>query len=251
MFCPVVFAGLYGLLVFLAGCGAHVHHRVEKGETLYSIGFYYGHDYQDIAKWNNIPAPYLIKEGQWLIVAPPENKEWEGGQNQTPSTLNKHNNNSSRQSSKTGNNTNNRPVKSQTEVTEDFTDRASPVSKWSWPTQGSTVEPIRKFSKHSKGIDIAGQLGQPVYSTAAGKVVYSGSGLIGYGKLIIVKHNKTYLSAYAHNQQMLVKEGDIVKQGQQIAKMGKSPQNSVMLHFEIRRNGKPIDPLSLLERQFR
>jgi lipoprotein NlpD len=116
---------------------------------------------------------------------------------------------------------------------------------WSWPATGRV---IGGFSENAnlKGIDIAGKAGQPVLASAAGKVVYAGSGLRGYGKLIIIKHNKTYLSAYAHNREILVKEGQQVAKGQQVAEMGDSDSDQVKLHFEIRRLGKPIDPTKFL-----
>lgn len=115
---------------------------------------------------------------------------------------------------------------------------------WAWPTQGNV---IRGFSEQNKGIDIAGKAGQPVVAAADGKVVYSGSGLRGYGKLIILRHDKTYLSAYAHNSQLLVKEGQSVKKGQKIAEMGNTDADQVKLHFEIRQLGKPVDPSKYLE----
>jgi len=115
---------------------------------------------------------------------------------------------------------------------------------WAWPTQGSV---LRGFSEQNKGIDIAGKAGQPVNAAADGKVVYSGSGLRGYGKLIILRHDKTFLSAYAHNSQLLVKEGQSVKKGQKIAEMGNTDADQVKLHFEIRQLGKPVDPSKFLE----
>ena len=114
---------------------------------------------------------------------------------------------------------------------------------WSWPTVGKVVAP---FSDSSKGLDIGGKLGQPVLAAGSGKIVYAGTGLRGYGKLVIIKHNKTYLSAYAHNNQLLVKEGDNVKKGDRIAEMGNSDAEQVKLHFEIRRFGKPVDPIKYL-----
>ncbi|WP_269532330.1 peptidoglycan DD-metalloendopeptidase family protein [Chitinimonas sp. BJYL2] len=114
---------------------------------------------------------------------------------------------------------------------------------WSWPTVGRVIGP---FSESSKGIDIAGKLGQPVLAAGGGKVVYAGTGLRGYGKLIIIKHNKTYLTAYAHNSQLLVKEGATVKKGDKIAEMGNSDADQIKLHFEIRRFGKPVDPTKYL-----
>jgi lipoprotein NlpD len=116
---------------------------------------------------------------------------------------------------------------------------------WGWPAKGKVV---MQFSESTslKGIDIAGSAGQPVTASASGKVVYAGSGLRGYGKLIIIKHNDAYLSAYAHNRDILVKEGQQVVKGQKIAEMGNTDSDQVKLHFEIRRQGKPVDPLRYL-----
>jgi lipoprotein NlpD len=116
---------------------------------------------------------------------------------------------------------------------------------WAWPAKGKVVA---QFSEATslKGIDIAGSAGQPVTASAGGKVVYAGSGLRGYGKLIIIKHNDAYLSAYAHNRDILVKEGQQVSKGQKIAEMGNTDTDQVKLHFEIRRQGKPVDPLRYL-----
>lgn len=116
-------------------------------------------------------------------------------------------------------------------------------AEWIWPVQGKV---IASFNENNKGIDIAGKSGQPVYAANSGKVVYSGTGLRGYGKLIIIKHDKTFLSAYAHNRHLLVKEGDDVKKGQKIAEMGNTDADQVKLHFEIRRFGKPVDPITYL-----
>jgi lipoprotein NlpD len=115
--------------------------------------------------------------------------------------------------------------------------------EWIWPAKGKVLE---GFSESTKGIDIAGKPGQSVTASAGGKVVYSGAGLRGYGKLIIIKHNNTYLSAYAHNSKLLVKEGQTVTKGQKIAEMGNTDASLVKLHFEIRKNGKPVDPLKHL-----
>ncbi len=116
---------------------------------------------------------------------------------------------------------------------------------WMWPTQGRVIAEFSE-AKSSKGVDIAGTAGQAVYAAAAGKVVHSGSGLRGYGKLVIIKHNAMYLSAYAHNQQILVKEGQAVARGQKVAEMGSTDAEQVALHFEIRQMGKPVDPLKYL-----
>jgi lipoprotein NlpD len=117
--------------------------------------------------------------------------------------------------------------------------------EWVWPAKGKVVGSFSETA-NLKGIDIAGNAGQPVVASAAGTVVYAGTGLRGYGKLIIVKHNKTYLSAYAHNRDILVKEGEKVAKGQKIAEMGNTDASEVKLHFEIRRQGKPMDPTRYL-----
>jgi lipoprotein NlpD len=119
---------------------------------------------------------------------------------------------------------------------------------WRWPAQGRLLRRFDSNGTGKKGIAIGGRLNSPVVAAAGGRVVYRGSGLVGYGRLIIVKHNNNYLSAYGHNQELLVDEGDQVRAGQLIARMGSSGTNQVMLHFEIRQNGKPVDPLKLLPR---
>ena len=115
---------------------------------------------------------------------------------------------------------------------------------WAWPAGGSVVKPFD--DAHSKGLAIAGKSGDPVLAAADGRVVYAGSGLRGYGNLVIVKHNATYLTAYAHNQTLLVKEDQNVRRGQKIAEMGSTDADRVQLHFEIRKQGKPVDPAKLL-----
>ncbi len=244
-----VFKRLYPFLlgVALVSCGSLVHHRVEKGDTLYSIGFYYGQDYKDIAKWNNIEEPYSISVGQWLRVAPP-NKEWWEEEKQK--------NNKAAPASKSkitrpvaNTKKNSRLATRRVVVADPEAGRVPPIKKWIWPTRGKLVQDKQNRSASRNGINIEGNRGQPIVAAASGRVVYSGSGLVGYGNLIIIKHNKTYLSAYAHNQTMLVKEGETVRQGQKIALMGKTRDNRVQLHFEIRKNGKPVDPLRLLDKR--
>lgn len=123
---------------------------------------------------------------------------------------------------------------------------ANSIADWIWPTAGKLLS---SFSKNSKGVKISGQAGQPILASAAGEVVYSGHGLRGYGNLIIIKHDNTFLSAYAHNSKLLVKEGEAVVKGQKIAEMGNTDTDTVQLHFEIRKNGKPVDPLQYLPNQ--
>lgn len=121
-----------------------------------------------------------------------------------------------------------------------------PDAEWIWPTTGKLLS---SFSKNSKGVKISGQVGQPIVASAAGEVVYSGHGLRGYGNLIIIKHNNTFLSAYAHNSKILVKEGEAVTKGQKIAEMGNTDTDTIQLHFEIRKHGKPVDPMEYLPNQ--
>ena len=125
--------------------------------------------------------------------------------------------------------------------------KLQPVSRWRWPSAGKVVRTYS--SNRHKGIDIAGKRGDPVKAVAAGKVVYAGTGVTGYGSLLIIKHNDTYLSAYGHNERLLVSENMNIQAGQQIATMGSSGTDTVKLHFELRRRGQPIDPLTLLPRR--
>lgn len=198
-------------------------HTVTRHETLYSIAWRYGLDYRYLAKRNRISSPYPIHVGQTIFLT----------NRKLPSTI------QSREPAISALRT---PVmqKKPTHIEKEPT---ASVSNWQWPAKGSV---IGTFSSLNKGINIGGQLGEPVVSTAAGKVVYSGDGLTGYGNLIIIKHNSTFLTAYAHNSVVFVSEGQWVKKGQKIAEMGKTGTNRIMLHFEIRRNGKPVNPLQYL-----
>ena len=123
---------------------------------------------------------------------------------------------------------------------------AAQGTEWGWPAQGKVISGFSE-NAYLKGIDIAGKMGEPILASAPGKVVYTGSGLRGYGKLIIIKHDKTFLSAYAHNSKILVKEGQEVRKGEEIGEMGDSDASQVMLHFEIRKYGKPVDPMNYLK----
>ena len=218
-------------------------HRVGKGESLYAIAWIYNLDYQDIAAWNTIAEPYTIYPGQQLRLfsnGQPVSSRKTPKPNPRPQYTKP-----SRTHTPTSSPTKKvvakprvKPRKSTVKYT------GANVKRWQWPSKGKV---IGKFSKSGgKGINIQGRRGQPVISSAPGRVVYSGSGLRGYGKLIIIKHNSRYLSAYAHNQELQVGEGDIVKAGQQIAQMGNSESRVVKLHFEIRRDGKPVNPLQHL-----
>ena len=239
----------------------HKSHRVVKGETLYSIAWYYGYDYRQVALWNEIDYPYLIKPNQTIQLQPSlvwrasNNTEIKHGKRATPSSkqLTQGKTKAAKQPKMS-----NRQKRAQTQWTKKKksvkkkTSYRSPKKypsriKWLWPTRGKTAY---RFSNKSgkKGLGISGKKGQRIVAAAAGRVVYSGSGLRGYGKLIIIKHNDTYLSAYANNKKILVKGQQKVKSGEHIADMGSNSANKNILHFEIRKNGKPVNPINYLPR---
>ena len=207
------------------------YHVVATGDTLYSIAWRYGFDYRNLARWNNISSPYVIYPKQVIRLKPQT-----GPATKQPQT---------------------KPSASQKQATRKTTEKnTTTVSKrptkrivlnWQWPTRGSIIKSDAPTSK--KGIDISGKLGQSITAAASGEVVYSGSGLLGYGKLIIIKHNDTFLSAYAHNEKILVKEGDKVTTGDKIATMGIGNNGKPILHFEIRQDGQPVSPLNHLPKQ--
>ncbi len=202
------------------------YHTVQKGETLYSIAWQYGHDYRTVARWNDLPRSYTIYPGQKLRVRPPDGT--------APSTS---------ASKSTSTKPARRPAKTRSTMT------ASGAPQWRWPTRGTVISHFKAGDPTRQGIDISGKRGQPIIAAAGGRVVYSGNGLRGYGNLVIIQHNETYFSAYAHNQKVLVKENERVKSGQRIADMGNSGTDRVMLHFEIRRNGRPSNPLQYLPKK--
>ena len=225
------------LSLVLAGCGlskvfapiqeagkprqAPEFYVIQPGDTLYKIAFEHGVDYRDLAAWNGISDIHFIRAGERLRLLPsrlPASKPAPGWSpaGKAPPSL-------------------------------DPTDSEFEVKTWIWPAHGRLLAAYNEMTGN-KGIDIAGGLGGPVMAAAAGKVVYVGEGLRGYGKLIIIKHNQSTLSAYAHHSRILVREGQFVAQGQKIGEMGDSDADRVKLHFEIRRYGRPQDPLSFLPR---
>ncbi len=200
------------------------HYRVRAGDTLYSIAFRHNLDYRELARWNGIGESYLIVPGQLLRLTPPS----AGGPAAAgpPSRP---------------------PVREPTAPARGTPPAAeAPASRlaWQWPLQGAIVNRFNPPS--SKGIDLAGEYGQPVLAAAAGRVVYSGEALKGYGQLIIIKHDDTWLTAYGYNKRRLVQEGDTVNAGDRIAEVGYGPGRQGMLHFEVRRRGRPVDPLTVL-----
>ena len=184
-------------------------YTVRSGDTLYSIARRFGLDSRELARWNQLGDGSLIYPGQRLRLGPG------GGAARAPTS----------------------PLGRPTDV---------PVGDWRWPTDGPVLAGFGTSQKTASGIHIGGRLGQPVIAAAAGEVVYAGSGLPGYGKLLIVRHNASFLSAYGHNEALLAREGERVTAGQPIASLGLGPGQQPLLHFEIRRNGEPVDPLVYL-----
>jgi len=255
-------------------------YTVQKGDTLYSIALDHGLGYRDLLEWNGIDNPNVIKIGQQLKLTSPSQPTQVAAVKPSVAVAKLPANTDTlkiepkalklpysekalvqlqQQSAETSPSpspasaamvkldpalgkivkVDAKPLPPATEADIDDDERI----EWAWPTIGKM---LGGFSESAKGVNIAGKLGQPVLASAAGKVVYSGSGLRGYGKLIIIKHNNTYLSAYAHNSQILAKEGQAVSKGQKIAEMGNTDTDMVKLHFEIRKLGKPVDPIKYL-----
>jgi lipoprotein NlpD len=228
------------LLLLLGGCSYHSlapvsdrhqpYHTVEKGETLYSIAFRYGLDYRKVATLNHLRAPYKIHPHQRLSLVAKTRRPLKKALISKKRPLMRHA----------------KLAPHVTTIVKKLKLRIASSIAWRWPTHGTIISQFSPSIAGNNGIDIAGQYGQLIYTTAPGIVVYCGSGLRGYGQLIIIKHNDELLSAYAHNSQVLVKEGMAVKTGQAIAKMGNTDSKRIKLHFEIRLAGKPIDPLIYL-----
>ena len=228
---------------------------VEPGNTLYAVAFRLGMDYRTLASLNNIDPPYVIKVGQALKTAPDaapgsvpaaaEANPPEAIAMQRVSETNAKNAAGSATATAKPAATQSEPSPPSHSLSTAKTPTPNaPVDRWFWPAEGA-VSHAYSAERH-KGIDLVGERGSPVMATAAGVVVYAGTGVTGYGALLIVKHNDTYLSAYGHNDALLAAEGQQVDAGQVIARMGSTSSDSVKLHFEIRRNGRPVNPTSLL-----
>lgn len=225
-------------------------YTVRRGDTLYSIAWRYDIDTQELARWNGIAPPYTIYPGQRLRMSAPlaaaqDNASQGAARPSTPAPRTPPMHQAPAGKPATGAAT---PAPRTTLPVPDESRPASAL-RWQWPADGAVIRTFSADAAGKKGIAIAGSPGQPIRASADGTVVYSGSGLIGYGQLIIVNHNKNFLSAYAHNQRILVKEGDRVAAGQQIAELGSTGTDRPMLHFEIRLNGKPVDPLGYLPKR--
>lgn len=227
---------------------------VKRGDTLYSIAFRFGWDWKALAARNNIYSPFVIVPGQvvrfsnsgqaTVAAKAPVNTRKSPASVRAPVTV---------AAKKPVVAAQTRPVTAAKPVipvtTTKQTVAAGQQGKWLWPADGTLVGMFSSNTSLNKGIDIAGKLGQPIVATANGSVVYAGSGLRGYGELVIIKHNDTFISAYGHNRRLLVNEGQVVKAGQQIAEMGSTGTEQVKVHFEIRRQGKPVDPLQYLPKR--
>lgn len=228
---------------------------VRPGDTLYSIAFRFGWDWKTLAAHNGIGPPYLLRPGDYIRFDGPLKGQATSRQTVASSS---------------------RPVAPAKPAPKPSPTTKPPVvakpgsatvasssssqnggkatagkstGNWTWPATGTMVGRFAPNGSLNKGIDIAGELGQPVFAASDGLVVYAGSGLRGYGELLIIKHDDVYVSAYGHNRRLLVREGQQVKAGQTIAEMGSTGTDRVKLHFEIRRQGKPVDPLQYLPRR--
>jgi len=235
------------------------YYKVKKGETLYSIAWRANSDVRTLAELNKISSPYNIFPGQKLIVA--QKKTSKPSQASSDKSYAKNSNKSSSSTSQNSVKKVVAPNKKQEygktvsgeKVNKKSTSQSSPFStkvrEWQWPANGKVIARFSTAQQGNKGIDIAGRRGDKVKAAADGKVVYAGSALRGYGQLIIVKHNDDYLSAYAHNDKILVKEKQLVKTGDVIASMGDTDAQRVMLHFEVRFRGKSVNPMKYLPKK--
>jgi lipoprotein NlpD len=223
-------AGVVNLPLGAENAGKPGYYTIKPGDSLIRIGMENGQNWRDLARWNQLESPNRIEVGQVIRVIPPVS----GGGSAVPMAVA----------------TPVPPVGVGSVATPPVTPPKSVVDEihWLWPITTGSVLTGFDDSKN-KGIDIGGKLGDAVLAAADGRVVYAGSGLRGYGNLVILKHNDTFLSAYAHNQTILVKEDQTVTKGQKIAEMGQSDSDRVKLHFEIRRQGKPVDPALYLPKR--
>ncbi|HEX9876512.1 MAG TPA: peptidoglycan DD-metalloendopeptidase family protein [Gammaproteobacteria bacterium] len=195
-------------------------HVVQPGETLYAIAWRHGLDYHQLARWNGLSNPDRIAVGQRIRLRPGASPASATAPASTP-----------------------RPSAAPLPAAP-----ALPPPRWQWPTEGPVLRAFGAAGGLANGIGIGGRPGQAIRAAAPGRVVYAGSGLNAYGQLVIIKHNDTYLSAYGHNSELVVTQGEDIAAGQVIARMGLGSERQPQLHFEIRRNGAPVDPLSHLPR---
>ena len=247
-------------------------YKVKKGDTLYSIAWRGNLDVNRLAKYNNLSSPYLIKQGQRLNLAPINKKSKGSVKIAIPAkqhTSQKTSKNTSlsctdqscnkktepvvvvQNTKEYADNTHNKQTNKKESIPSSKKQHNSnaKVSKWRWPTNGKLTNTFSSSQAGMKGISLTNTRGTPINAAASGEVVYAGSGLRGFGNLIIIKHNDDYLSAYAHNEKLLIRENEQITMGQKIAIMGDSGTDSVKLHFEIRYRGKSVDPLRYLPKR--
>ncbi len=246
--------GAGGAVTTPAAAAPSGFHTVRQGETLLGIARQYGVTLPDLVTWNSITDPNQIHVGQTIRVSPTGASQVAIAAPGTTGAV-------ATPVPPTGSEAGavplvREPIGGRAQVAEPAAPEAPPAvvgepapgavagGQWQWPTKGTLIAGFNEAS--NKGLDIGGSVGDPVYAASAGKVVYAGSGLRGYGKLIVIKHNQEYNSVYAHNDKLLVKEDDQVVQGQKIAELGSSEADRPKLHFEIRKQGKAVDPMGYL-----
>jgi lipoprotein NlpD len=252
----------------IENAGKPGYYTIRPGDTLIRIGLDAGQSWRDIARWNNIENPNIIEVGQVVRIIPPGTAAVAAAPLPPATPASAPANGGVVTQAVTSPSavtaTSVPPPGTRTAATPSVTPATVPAASaplppasspsdedvaWIWPVTGGANNIVARFDEVSnKGVGISGKLGDPVLAAGDGRVVYAGAGLRGYGNLVILKHNNTYLTAYAHNQTLLVKEDQTVRKGQKIAEMGNSDADRVKLHFEIRRQGKPVDPLRFLPR---
>lgn len=234
----------------IENAGKPGYYTVKPGDTLIRVGLESGQNWRDIARWNNIENPNLIEVGQVVRVVPPGVDPAVPSARGVPMAKVEGRALDAKGAASAASGAAPSAPAAASAAPSPAPERTPPATSgdddinWAWPARGAVTSGFDE--SRNKGLAIAGKAGDPVLAAADGRVVYAGSGLRGYGNLVIVKHNSTYLTAYAHNQSLLVKEDQSVKRGQKIAEMGSSDADRVQLHFEIRKQGRPVDPARLL-----
>jgi lipoprotein NlpD len=220
---------------------------VRAGDTLFSIAWQHGVDQRDLARWNGIKNPDLIRVGQRLRLSPPVGTAPPATGSKTAAAPTRGAAAAGSAHGASGGNSASGTATSNPSPAKPAPEPPLPnlpPPQWAWPADGAVVTRFGSHEGIATGIGIGGHAGDAVRAAAAGRVVYAGSGLVGYGQLVIIKHNETYLTAYGYNSELLVMQGQDVARGQKIASMGLGPERQPRLHFEIRRNGVPVDPLT-------
>jgi lipoprotein NlpD len=229
----------------LENLGKPGYYAVKPGDTLIRIGLENGQNWKDLVRWNNLDNPNAIEVGQVVRVVPPGTDPAAAASKGVTTSRVETRPLDAKPAPATGATaTTGAAPAVPTAATVAARENSDDDVQWSWPAQGPVAAAFDEG--RTKGLVVAGKAGDPVLAAAVGGVVYAGSGLRGYGNLVILKHNNTWLTAYAHNQSLLVKEDQSVRRGQKIAEMGATDAEKVQLHFEIRKQGKPVDPARLL-----